>query len=455
MSVRLEHALDPSFVDAAFVAWTARVGHAVDRRNRDAFIKAFSDTMRHSEPNSMLGAVEDIRSGPLDGPVLQDLARRLFNNETYFFRDSASTESLLTKVLPDLLWERRKSKRLTVWSAGCSSGEEIYTLVILLSRLVPLTDDWRFTFIGSDLSVSALQRARAAVYTAGSLRNTSGEDRKSLFVPRENGTHELREIYRRQVQFGLENVVEPGGFAAGQKFDLVLCRNVGIYLSEDGLSRWSAKLLDARADDGILITAPTDPLPRGAGHTTHISGLSLHRKASAAAPTTALPISSVPASPRKASRPHLPSATLLDTKAAAPAVPSRPAQRPRELTSSERLTKARALGDSGHHEAALAVLDEMKPVGSTSAEVHELRGILLEAMGRLEQSALAYRKATEHSNAPRLWLRLGLLLEQLGATREARDAFVQCRDQALLQTDAEHRALALQRLSVLERKHRR
>src|SRR4051794_31178619 len=155
-------------------------------------------------------------------------AARLTIGETHFFRVAPQIAALQETVLPDLLARRADQRRLALWSAGCSSGEEPYTLAILLRDLLPDQERWAISILATDLSEPALDEARRACYREWSFRETPEQIRQRHFA-REGDTWRLNETIRQMVRFKRPNLAAdplPAPSATLPALDLILCRNV-------------------------------------------------------------------------------------------------------------------------------------------------------------------------------------------------------------------------------------
>lgn len=169
-----------------------------------------------------------------DSQLWDDLISELTIGETYFFRNQSHVEALRQHILPKLITRHQGNQRLRIWSAGCATGEEPYTLAILLSQLIPDIDDWNILILATDINRRALQRAAQAQYRPWSFRETPPEIQKRYFMP--NGdTFQLIDSLRQLVTFRYLNLVEdcyPSLTTNTNAMDLIICRNVAIYLPE-------------------------------------------------------------------------------------------------------------------------------------------------------------------------------------------------------------------------------
>jgi chemotaxis protein methyltransferase CheR len=202
-----------------------------------------------------------LREGPSGRRALEALVGRLTVGETYFFRNRPQFDALERQVLPELIERRREARRLRLWSAGCSTGEEAYSLAILLRRLLPDIDDWHVTIMGTDIDRAALEEARGGVYRTWSFRDVP-EQIRSVWFEERKGRFEVRPALRDLVTFDYLNLAEdvyPSLHTNTHAMDLILCRNVLMYLREQETRRVVARLRDALSEGGWLVVGHTDP----------------------------------------------------------------------------------------------------------------------------------------------------------------------------------------------------
>jgi chemotaxis protein methyltransferase CheR len=141
--------------------------------------------------------------------------------------------TLTEEIVPELVQRHASRRRLRVWSAGCSTGEEAYTLAILLLEH-PLLAGWDTEIFSSDISQRVLHSARRGVYTASSFRCTEPGYRERYFEPVDAGSSRVVEPVRRLVTFGQLNLLAPEQWTILGQFDVILCRNVMIYFNAEG-----------------------------------------------------------------------------------------------------------------------------------------------------------------------------------------------------------------------------
>lgn len=190
--------------------------------------------------------------------VFDDVIAALTVPETYFFRDPAQFDAIRTVVLPSLLQSRPEAALLNIWSAGCSTGEEAYSLSILMEE-EGLGD--RARILATDISRRALREAQAAEYGEWSYRDTDRR-RHEPFLQWCGTRFRVAERVRRRVEFGFLNLAAESYPSAPEKagaFDLILCRNVFIYMDEGSVRQIAQRLFASLADGGWLIIGSSDP----------------------------------------------------------------------------------------------------------------------------------------------------------------------------------------------------
>lgn len=179
---------------------------------------------------------------------------------TTFFRDASMFEVLRDMVLTPLLrtQSRRGERRLTVWSAGCATGEETYSLAILLWQMLgPRLRRWHIHILGTDIDGAALQQAQAGVYSTWSFRGTRWPGLDKAFTSTPKGYAVIPAI-KSLVQFRYHNLLAspPPG-----RFDLILCRNVLIYFQRSQQARLCRAFHSALVSGGTLVLGKTESLP--------------------------------------------------------------------------------------------------------------------------------------------------------------------------------------------------
>jgi chemotaxis protein methyltransferase CheR len=181
----------------------------------------------------------------------QRVVEALLNNETYFFRDRAPFDLLQRYALPELETRRAKSKRLRIWSAGCSTGQEVYSLAMLFAEDPEKWHGWTVDVLGTDVSTSCIDRARGGSYSQFEVQRGLGINQMIKWFEEVGDGWRAVESLRKPIRFQVHNILEPPPHPGG--FDIVLCRNVLLYLSPDKKTLAFERLMAAMAEDGWLM----------------------------------------------------------------------------------------------------------------------------------------------------------------------------------------------------------
>src|SRR3990172_9280016 len=196
-------------------------------------------------------------------PEWRRLASHLTVGETYFFRDPALFEALENQILPSLIAARRAQGmlQLRLWSAGCATGEEPYSLAIILDRLLPDRSRWALTVLATDINLEALHVAQQGGYRQWSFRNTPEWVRTRYFHHRDGETFEAAPDIRQTVVFAPLNLNDgsyPSVVTNTVAMDLIFCRNVLMYFTPQAQRATVARLREALLTGGWLVVSPAE-----------------------------------------------------------------------------------------------------------------------------------------------------------------------------------------------------
>lgn len=209
-----------------------------------------------------------------DPELSLDMIDALLNNETSFFRDPAVFDMIADELLPRLAAARAEERRLRIWSAACSSGQEAYSLATLFAEQPERWQGWRIEILGTDISRSAVNRAREGLYSELEVqRGLTARRLLSFFVLEPAKGWRVRRELSALVTFARRSLLGPP--PAGGRFDLVLCRNALLYFGKERRSQLLDGLSLAIAADGALLL--------GAGET--LAGLSSRFEPDSVLPT--------------------------------------------------------------------------------------------------------------------------------------------------------------------------
>jgi chemotaxis protein methyltransferase CheR len=198
-----------------------------------------------------------LRNHPQRKTEMERAVDLVTTNETYFFRELTQLRAFEQEVLPQLKAAAKSRKRLTIWSAGCSSGEEVYTLSILVERSGLFTD-WEVRIVGNDISRRVLQLARNGVYRESSFR-AMPEEYAEYFVKTAAG-RAVRPSVRNLCHFGHFNLLDEARVAMIGRVDAIFCRNVLIYFDQASRRRVIQAFYDRLEPQGYLMLGHSESL---------------------------------------------------------------------------------------------------------------------------------------------------------------------------------------------------
>ncbi|MEX0748387.1 MAG: protein-glutamate O-methyltransferase CheR [Rhodothermales bacterium] len=200
------------------------------------------------------------------GIAQRNEAARLLNavtiNETYFFRNPGQFEVLTHEILPSIVAKKREAglNTINVWSAGCSTGDESYTLAILMEEhLRSRYPEFQFSITGTDINTEVLDRARRGVYGHYAIRNVP-DHLMSKYFEQDGSNYILSPQIRNNVRFAMHNLMDPSGPAHPCSFDVVLCANVLIYFDIPARRRAAASIHRRLSGGGALLLGFSESL---------------------------------------------------------------------------------------------------------------------------------------------------------------------------------------------------
>ena len=352
------------------------------------------------------------------------LINALTISETHFFRDAGQFEALRQHVLPQIIERRRPLRTMRIWSAGCASGEEPYSIAILLREILPDIDEWAVTILATDLNTEALARARKATYGNWAFREEQAKQLQSRYFRKQDGRYRPIPEVQRMVTFNQLNLAEPAypDYATNTTFmDLILCRNVTIYFAEETTRQIVARFYDALIHGGWLVVGHSEhSLVTYQRYQVHnFPGAILYQRTGH---PTELPKNWLP-QPKEAPR-------IIKAPAPIP-VDIQPDLRPPSIVMSppeeeekvDPLEQARELLEFGHSEEARDVLLELAKSKPSHASAYELLGQAYANLGCWEDAERWCREAIQVNKlALNAYYTLALVLQHQGQVAQAIDA---------------------------------
>ncbi|MEX2117316.1 MAG: CheR family methyltransferase [Bacteroidota bacterium] len=205
--------------------------------------------------------IQRIISSPMTHEHMDILTTHLTTNETYFWREPETFEALEQAILPELIRSRQEQKRIRIWSAGCSTGEEPYSIAIALHRAIPQMEDWDIAILATDINPRILQKTTAGLFGQWSFRNSPRWLRENYFAPKEKDMFEILPEIKRMVKFEYLNLADdvfPSSRNNTNAMDIILCRNVLMYFSEKRCRQVVHGLFNSLVPSGYLVVSATE-----------------------------------------------------------------------------------------------------------------------------------------------------------------------------------------------------
>ena len=369
----------------------------------------------------------DDYNGRLQARSADDEFRKLINlvtiTETCFFRDQLQFRLLRRHILPTLLAERAGQPKptLRIWSAGCSSGEEAYSVALMLwdMGLYLTYPDWTFEIVGSDVNTEVLDAARRGVYSARALRNVEGDWLRRYFRP-DGLQFRLNDEVRGGVRFEYRNLTQAPLPRSSSGHDIVFCKNVAIYFRPEMTRRLVRGLHQSLADGGYLLLGHSESLwqmAEGFALVEHEGGF-CYRKAASGAEAERRRDPKAMGRPRSAGARPKTSARPAGARhrAAPPPVEAHVAT----AGQYERCLRAFRAGEWTEAETSLDALIQSTP---TFLPAHLLLGGVYAHRGRYEEAREQAERVLRLSDLePRAHLLLGMIAARRGRLDEALQA---------------------------------
>lgn len=215
--------------------------------------------------------IRSIRENQTPGRLQDAVIDALTTNETLFFRDHHPFDALRQTILPELIAGRSRQRKLRIWSAACSTGQEPYSIAMLAADRFPELDGWDLRIIATDLSDTVLEKARSGVFSKFEINRGLPAPMLVKFFEQSGQSWVIRETVRRKIEFRKLNLAED--WLALPSFDLVFLRNVMIYFDLKTKKQILSRLRGLLAPDGYLalgssetpltITPDLKPIPVG------------------------------------------------------------------------------------------------------------------------------------------------------------------------------------------------
>ena len=241
-----------------------KVGLKLDSRKYYEVEQTLLKGFNKSSFTQLQDYIKWLQSIPVSNSNWRQLIEVLTINETYFFRNTPQFIALRNEILPSLIKQKRKmnQKRLYIWSAGCSTGEEPYSIAILLTELLKDINSWDIFILGSDINYMSLQKAKTGVYRNWSFRDVPEQIRNNYFS-HEDGKYKIQKKIKDMITFRYINLVEtsyPSFYSQTIDIDMIFCRNVMIYFTNQQTEQIIERFYETINPGGWLVVGHSEPM---------------------------------------------------------------------------------------------------------------------------------------------------------------------------------------------------
>jgi chemotaxis protein methyltransferase CheR len=349
--------------------------------------------MGYADPESF---IEGLISSPVTMERMEILACHLSIGETFFWREPQVFDALEGRILPELIRSRESGeRRLRIWCAGCSTGEEAYSIAVALRRVLGAIDEWNITILATDINPRMLRKAKAGLFGDWSFRNAPPWLTEGFFRAKKDGKREILPEIGKMISFAYLNLADdmyPASLNNTNAMDIIFCRNVLMYFSPERARQIVGGLRRALVEGGWLFTSACEcsQLLFSEFDSVQFPGATGYRRSPDTTRPEETPFREMPgakAAPREAltmlepPRPRAPVECRAPRKPGSEAAPPSIAQSVRELADQGRLTEALALC-----EKAIA-RDKLEP------RLHLLKATILQELNRQDDAIASLKRA--------------------------------------------------------------
>jgi chemotaxis protein methyltransferase CheR len=218
--------------------------------------------------HDMTGFIQWLLSAPLNKEQTDILAAHLTISETYFWREPQVFTALTDYILPELIRSKsreqgagskeQRERSIRIWSAGCSTGEEPYSIAIALKKTIQKIEDWNITILATDINPKALEKAVAGIYGTWSFRNSPAWLRSTWFHNKEDRQYEIIPEIKKMVTFSCLSLVEMSAIGNVSAMDIIFCRNVLMYFTKEWVTKISQNLFNSLSEDGWFVVSSSE-----------------------------------------------------------------------------------------------------------------------------------------------------------------------------------------------------
>lgn len=237
--------------------------YGINLDNKKVFVETRLSIMLYEKGFKNFSQYIDMIMDSRNVNEIYDFINNITTNHTFFLREMEHFDYLYQEVLPYFEKSLREKKDLRIWSAGCSSGQEAYTLAMIIDDYFgERKEGWDTTLLASDISVNMLNKAQKGVYLLPEISSVSKKFLNKYFSLQSDGSYKICDKIRKQVVFKKINLMDTFSFSEG--FHIIFCRNVMIYYDEDTRNNLVNKFYNITKDNGFLFIGNSENIRKEA-----------------------------------------------------------------------------------------------------------------------------------------------------------------------------------------------
>lgn len=349
--------------------------------------RSFVMAAREFGYKNMSGFIDWLLSSNLNKDQIETLSSFLTCSETYFWREPQVFSALTDFILPELIRSQKNGTRsIRIWSAGCSTGEEPYSIAIALHKTIKKIEDWDISILATDINLKAIRKASSGIYNEWSFRNTPASLKNRYFNLMEDRKYEIIPQIKKMVTFNCLSLIEMTPLINVNSIDIIFCRNVLMYFTNEWATRVSQNFFHSLNEDGWLVVSSCELSSQLFSKFSPVNfpGAILYQKIKKDSPHKYIVHSlSSETLARKSLQPFNTS-TLQQPQ---------PIEKPPDETHTVRISGIRLLANQGHLTEALSACDKAIELNKLVSGLYLLRASILQELNKSLEAIKSLKQA--------------------------------------------------------------
>lgn len=254
--------LDDSVLNSLSLFLKTQFGLSFPKEKYPDLERGLNSIMAMMHEKDPVSCIQQLTTLPLSKSQIEKLTAHFTVGETYFFRETAYFDVLKNSILPSIIEEKRRNgKIIRIWSAGCSSGEEPYSIAILLSQLIGDIQNWNITILATDINLNSLHKLKTGIYSEWSFRGVESTIKDKYFNKTNDNNYEIKPIFKKMLTanyFNLAQDLYPSLVNNSNAMDIIFCRNLLMYFEPTLINNIVTHFKMALVEGGYLIVGSSE-----------------------------------------------------------------------------------------------------------------------------------------------------------------------------------------------------